>query len=78
MVRVHEGAFKCGECAEHMQHQSSCGACGVDLLCQRPQPDAAAGQVGDEAQQIRQRTAEPVEASHHHRVAGRCGGQHLL
>ena len=61
-----ESSFELGECAEHMQHEAAGGACGVDLFGQRAH--VAGAKILDEAQQMRQGPAEPIQACHHYGV----------
>ncbi len=65
---VHQRALELGQGAEHVQHQTSCGACGVDLFGQLSQTHIAGGEISNEVQQIWQRASQPVQSAHHHRV----------
>lgn len=59
-----------GQGAEEVEHESAAGARGVDVLGERPEPDAAFGERADDLEQVRQRSSEAVQAPDVQRVAG--------
>ena len=54
-------ALELGQRREDAEHQPAGGGRGVDVAGQHLQPDAALVQIADEADDVGQRAAEPVE-----------------
>jgi hypothetical protein len=51
------------------------GTARLRVAVQGPEPDLAAAQLGDQPDEVGQRSREPVEAGHHEGVAGAQVGQ---
>lgn len=64
-----EVALELSERAENVKNEPSAWRRGVDRFCQRAEADAARFQAVHRLDQVRQRTAEPIELPHRQDIA---------
>ena len=62
-------ALELTECPEDVEYEPATGRRGVDGFGQRAEPNAALRYLRDGLDQVRQRTAEPIELSHDQHLA---------
>jgi hypothetical protein len=67
---AHQVAFELGQGGEDVEDKLAAGGGGVDRLLERPEPDAALSQAGDDVDQMAQGAAEAVEFPDDQGVAG--------
>lgn len=66
---ANDGAFELGHSAHDVKSQPSAGGRGVDSFAKRSEFDTSRAEVVDDADEVDQRSAQPIETPHHKHVS---------